>query len=249
MSLADVEKSFRALLLGKEEALMDGADPARQRVYRRLVRGNLSSSIRRGVPILRKLAGEDTVDALIARFLDEVAPQTRLVRYLPIEFAAWLLELPADALPHACAGELAQWEALEIEVIMAPDLPNTSSLGRDPVDAAHIEMHPSTRLAAYRHPVHALTSSSKQWPALATEPAILLAWRAVETFTTAALDGGTAKVLVEAAGGATIGEAFARIEAALVAGDVLDRPRVRAALVDLQRRGAIAGFDSVKVSP
>ena len=55
-------------------------------------------------------------------------------------------------------------------------------------------------------------------------------------------EGGTAKVLVETANGATLGEAIARVKAALVDGDVLDVPRVKSSLVDLSRRGAITGF-------
>lgn len=244
MSLVDVERAWRKLLLAKDATLMPGADEARQRVYRRLVRGNLTGSVKRGVPILRKMIGEIAVEALAARFLDEVGVKTRLVRFVPVEFAQWLTELPAQDLPHPAAGELAHWEALEIEVIMAPDADArpTSML----TDETHVDMHPSARLAAYRHAVHAMTTASTQWPAspsaATSEPYILLAWRHGERFTWAQLDGGTAKVLVETSGGATVGEAIGRVRAALVAGDALDVPRVRAALIDLQRRGAVAAF-------
>lgn len=243
MSLVDLERAWRDLLLAKDAALMPGADEARQGVYRRLVRGNLTGSVKRGVPILRKMIGEPAVEALAARFLDEVGVKTRLVRFVPVEFAQWLMELPPQDLPHPAAGELAHWEALEIDVIMAPDADArpTSTL----TDDKHVDMHPSARLAAYRHAVHAMTTSSTQWPtspAATSEPYILLAWRHGERFTWTQLDGGTAKVLVESSGGATIGDAIARVRAALVEGDALDVPRVRAALVDLQRRGAIAAF-------
>ena len=244
MSLTDVERGWRALLLGRDEALMEGADAARQRVYRRLVRANLTGAVTRGVPILRRLAGEDVVTALVARWLDEVAPTTRLVRFLPVQFAEWLLELAArepDALPHPAAPELAHWEALEIDVVMAADA-EPRKLSLVPHDEATVETHPSARLAASRHAVHTLTTSSTQWPAPAAEPVILLAWRAAERLTWSKLDGGTAKTLVETSGGATLGEAFARIEAALAANDALDRARVKAQLVDLCRRGALAGF-------
>ena len=82
-TLDDVERGWRNLLLAREPTLMSGADEARQRVYRRLIRNNLSGSIKRGIPILRRVAGEERVDVLITRFLDEVAPKTRLVRYVP----------------------------------------------------------------------------------------------------------------------------------------------------------------------
>lgn len=243
-SLDDVERGWRALLLAREPTLMSGADEARQRVYRRLVRNNISGSIRRGIPILRKIVGEDGVDALIARFLDERAPKTRLVRYVPGEFAHWLTELPADDLPHPAAGELAQWEALEIDVVMAPDadVGALASLSSTPRDAARVETHPSARLAAYRHAVHAMTTSSTTWPTMSNEPYILLAWRFAEQFTWKQLDGGSAKVLIETSGGATLGEAIARVQASLADGDALDVPRVRSVLVDLSRRGAITGF-------
>jgi hypothetical protein len=244
-ALDDVERGWRNLLLAREPTLMSGADEARQRVYRRLVRNNLSGSIRRGIPILRKIAGEERVDALITRFLDEVAPKTRLVRFVPVEFAQWLMDsassLPPEELPHAAAGELAHWEALEIDVVMAADH-EPRALSLSPTDDAHVEMHPSARLAAYRHAVHAMTTSTTAWPSASSEPYILLAWRHAERFTWSQLDGGTAKVLVETAGGATLGAAIAKVSASLAQGDVLDVPRVKSSLVDLCRRGAITGF-------
>lgn len=247
MKLADVENDWRALLLAREPRLMDGADEARQRVYRRLVRGNLSGSIRRGVPILRKLAGEERVDALITRFLDEVGVKTRLVRFIPIEFGQWLMDHAAEIpeLPHPAAGELAHWEALEIDVIMAPDATLSSTFSLALTENARVEMHPSTRLAAYRHAVHAMTTSSTSWPDTSSEPFILLAWRSAEKMTWQQLDGGTAKTILETSQGATVGEALARVRAALVPGDSLDEARVRASLVDLCRRGAIIGFEKM----
>jgi hypothetical protein len=256
MSLDDVERGWRALLLAREPTLMGGADEARQHVYRRLVRNNISGSIRRGMPILRKIAGEERVDVLITRFLDEVAPKTRLVRFVAVEFAQWLMEnlasLPTAEVPHDAAGELAHWETLEIDVVMAADAeppPVTATVSFVPRDDARVDMHPSARLAAYRHAVHAMTTSTTSWPAPSStgEPYILLAWRQAERFMWLQLDGGTAKILVETAGGATVGEAIARVTAALTEGDVLDVPRVKSSLVDLCRRGAITGFASTRM--
>lgn len=251
MNLDDVERGWRNLLLAREPTIMSGADEARQRVYRRLVRNNISGSIRRGIPILRKIAGEDCVDVLITRFLDEEAPKTRLVRFVPVEFAQWLMDhiasLPPAEVPHEAAGELAHWEALEIDVVMAADADPPSSapsitVSFTPSDDARVDMDPSARLAAYRHAVHAMTTSMTSWPRASTEPYILLAWRHAEKFTWSQLDGGTAKVLVETSNGATLGEAIARVRASLVDGDVLDVPRVKSSLVDLCRRRAITGF-------
>jgi hypothetical protein len=241
MKLHDVEESWRALLLGSEERLMPDVEPARQRVYRRLVRSNLMQNCRRAIPISRKLVGDDVVDGWIARFLDEQGPRTRLVRHIPSELAEWLLAQPVESLPHAAAAELVHWEVLEVEVALAPDHEGPG-YPRVPTPSSRIETHPSARLAAYQHGVHALSSSSTHYPPRSPMPVILLAWRGGERFVWQRLMGGTAKVLVECAQGKTIGDAFVAVEQSLVDGDVLERPRVMADLVDLCRRGAIVGF-------
>ncbi len=239
MKLDDAERGFRGLLLAPEEQLISGPDPVRQRLYRRLVRNNLFGAVRRAVPISRKLLSDDVVDALISRWLDEQGPSTRLVRQVAGEFAAWLMA--REDLPHAAAGELAHWEALEIDVGLAPEHEGASH-PRAPAPASTVETHPSTRIVAYRHAVHRLTKSAHRYPEPSPEPIILLAWRASERFVWQRLEGGTAKVLVQTAEGATLGDAFAAVEASLAPGDTLDRPRVNAALVDLCRRGAVVGF-------
>lgn len=241
MKLTDVEAHYRALLLGADERLMPDASPVRQRVYRRLVRANLSGNIRRAVPITRKLIDDASLERLIVRFLDEVAPRTRLVRRIAVEWAEWLMTVAPSDLPHPAAAELAHWEVLEVEVSLASEWEGPG-LSRVPADDAFVETHPSARLVAYWHPVHSLTQRSTMWPERSDEPIILLAWRAQERFLWQRLGGGTAKVLAEAAQGKQLGAAFTAVEAELAAGDRLDRPQVKASLVDLCRRGAIAGF-------
>lgn len=237
--IAEVERGFRSLLLDVDEQLFPDVDPVRQRVYRRLVRGNLFSAVRRAIPITRNLLGEEVIDALCARWLADVGPRTRLVRQVAAEFTEWLMAQPS--LPHEATGELAHWEALEIEVGLAADY-DGPTLPRTPSPTSHVETHPSTRLAAYRHHVHALTTSSTAYPAPSAQPAILLAWRSGERFTWQELDGGVAKTLVEVAQGKTLGEAYAAVTSSLAEGDVFDVLRVNAALVDLCRRGAVVGF-------
>jgi hypothetical protein len=239
MKLDVAEQSLRDLTMAHDEKLFEGVEAKRQRLYRRLVRGNLFTSVRRAIPITRKILGEETVDAMIARFLDEVGPRTRLVRMVASEFASWLMTQPE--LPHAATGELVHWEALEIEVGMAAEY-DGPSLSRVPTEDAKIETHPSARLAAYRHRVHAMTTSDAAYPEPESEPTILLAWRQSERFYWQTLEGSVAKTLVECSDGKTIGDAFAAIESALAADDAFDRARVKAQLVDLCRRGALAGF-------
>jgi hypothetical protein len=239
MKLLEAESALHDLTMSRDEKLFEGAEPKRQRLYRRLVRGNLFTAVKRAIPITRKILGEDAVDAMVARFLDEVGPRTRLVRMVASEFASWLMAQPE--LPHAATAELAHWEALEIEVGMAAEYDGPSA-SRIPADDARVETHPSARLAAYRHRVHAMTTSDTAYPDAESEPTILLAWRQSERFYWQTLEGSIAKTLVECAEGKTLGDAFHAIEANLAAGDVFDRARVKAQLVDLCRRGALVGF-------
>src|SRR5438067_12547948 len=90
---------------------------------------------------------------------------------------------------------------------------------RVPVDDARIETHPSARLAAYRHRVHAMTTSDTAYPDAASEPVILLAWRLSERFWWQTLEGSVAKTLVECADAKSIGAACDAVEASLTPGD------------------------------
>src|SRR5436190_12120017 len=92
-----VEEAFASLLFAQEETLPFDAEPVRQRVYRRLVRGSLSSAIKRGCPHARRIAGEDVIDAHVARFLADHPIRTRLVRDIASEFGAFLDEHPGNA--------------------------------------------------------------------------------------------------------------------------------------------------------
>jgi hypothetical protein len=236
-ALRDVEKQWRSLVLGRDEALMPGIDPVRQRVYRRLVRNSLTGNIRRAIPHAIRIAGEAKIEELLVRFLDEVGPQTRIYRQVPSEFADWAMAQELGAL-----GELMHWEILEVDVILAPDTEQIFS--RTLTDGAVVITAPSARLAAYMHPVHQVNASTTTLPAASSEPVLLLAWRAGERYAWQRIDGAVAKTLVAAAEGKTSAEAFAAIEATTAPGDRLDRERTKATLVDLQRRGAIAGFHS-----
>jgi hypothetical protein len=234
---SSVEAQFATLLFAQEESLPFDADPARQRVYRRLVRGSLSGAIRRAMPHARRIAGESVIDAHIARFLAEQPIQTRLVRMIASEFAAFLEQHPADA-PRALV-ELVQWEALEIPVSLAAD---AAIVPGDPKDDARVEMHPSARLAAYAHPVHLVTRDTGALPSAREQPTILLAWREGERFTWRTLSGGAAKVLVELASDLPIARALDAVDAKSAPDDRLDRALVKSTLVELNRRGAIARF-------
>lgn len=241
MNVEEYERRLRDLTMGAEERLFEGVEPMCQRLYRRLVRANLFGAVRRALPITRRLLGDESTDRLIASFLDlGPGPQTRALRRVALEVGEWLMTQP-QLVPSGAVAELVHWEALEVEVALAPEY-DGPALSREPGDDAELEAHPSARLAAYRHPVHRLTRESAGYPAASEEPAILLAWRVDERVTWRSLDGAVAKLLVEAANGATIARCFDAVEATLRPGEALDRRRVKAALVDLCRRGALVGF-------
>jgi hypothetical protein len=232
------------LLLGRAGAPFDGADAARQRVYRDLVQSNLSGALRRACPHAIRLGGAAPFDDLVARFLDEQPPTTRLLRAVPGEFTAWLATLPAGDLPHPSFAELCHFEALEIDVTLAETAHDLGVVAGNVVDAeAVVVVDPSARLAAYAHPVHRVTAQTTAWPAATTTPSIVLCFQRAEAFAVDVISPAVARVLVRSTDGAALGAILDELAAeAAASGAVFERGRVRADLVDLHRRGALVGF-------
>ncbi len=241
MTLASTEAALRALLLGREPTWLAGVDRRRQRVYRDLVRSNLLNTIERACPHARRLHRAD-FDDVAARFLAEAPPTTRLVRDVPAQFTAWLMQQEPATLPSSARsgafGELCHFEALEIEVTM-------SETGRHQtagavVDDAVFLLDPSARLALYRHPVHRVTSTTTALPAAAAQPVVLLCFQRAEQFVVDVVSPAVAKLLVCFSQGQTLGAGLGVLRAeAAAAGTVVDVARVRADLVDLRWRGAL----------
>lgn len=246
----DTAAAWRALLLSREPAYFEAtaAPPARQRVYRALVRNNLGGAIRRACPHARRLAGDDVFGGFVDRFLAEQPPTTRLLREVAGQFAAWTSTLPASDLPHPSFAELCQFEALEIDVTLSPtsrDAPSGQAIVADIADDRVVVIDPSTRLGAYRHPVHRVTKATTSWPALSSTPTFVLCFQQAENFVADVVSPAIARVIVMSVDGRTVGASLdvLAVEAA-AAGIAFDRRRVRADLVDLQRRGALVGFSS-----
>lgn len=240
-SLADLERDLRSLLFSAEPGepgALAGVEPERRAVYRRIVRNNLFRTIRNTCPIARKLLGEQSFDRLVARFLDERPPTTRLYRELPLAFAAWLSSI--DAAPHHPAlPELVHFETVEVEVQQAPN-PSGAPRAGLPDDDAGIEADPSARLLAYTHPVHLLARGAERFPSPTPEPTFLVAWRLEENMRWRQIPAVLAKVLALCGEGLSLGRALALLEEQHP-GQV-DRGRVRSLLVDLKHRGALLGF-------
>ena len=248
MSLAAIEADFRALLLQREPGGAF-ANVARARVYRQLVRGSLLGTLRRACPHALRLHAQ-AFEELAARFLEESPPTTRLLRDVPGQFTAWLMQQdPSTTLPAAHSGafaELCHYEALEIEVTL-------SETAQHPVtplrDDAVFQLDPSARLAIYRHPVQRVTSSSTALPAASSQPVVLLCFQRAEQLVVDVVSPALGKLLLLLGAGEALGPALqVLIEEGAAGGVVVDVDRLRAELVDLQCRGALGIAEPAAVS-
>jgi hypothetical protein len=239
MSVVDVERGFRALLLARTPTLLPGLPEARQHIYRRLVRGNLLGTLARACPHAKRLA-PTTFDALAERFLDESPPTTRFVRDVPAQFTQWALQHVSAEVPLALV-ELMHFEALEIEIALSEvSLARSARLD----DTRPLALCPSLRLGVYVHAVHTVTRSSTSLPPSpppGAQPTVLVCFQEAEEFVALPSSTAVAKVIVGCASGQTLGAALRGVvnEAAGAGVDVAVG-RVRAALVELVRRGALS---------
>jgi hypothetical protein len=244
----DVARAWRALLFAPTPVALHGVGPpsAREIVYRDLVRRTLAGTIRRACPHARRIAGEDAFDRLLARAFAEAPPTTPFLHGVPGQYTAWLQTLPVADLPHPAFAELCHYEALEVEVTLATiarEEPPNPPTAADIDDGVVVVIDPSTRLCAYRYPVHRVTSATTTWPAMSSTPVFLCCFQRAEVFTTEVVSPAVARTLVLAADGVTVGAALAQLaDEARSLRTTFDGRRVRADLVDLQRRGALVGF-------
>ncbi len=229
MRLREAERAWREALF--RGGRLEGVEPEREALYRRLVVANLAAPVEKAAPLARALLGEEPFRALVTSWLAGAPPTTRTYRDLPLAFAAWLAARPATG--HAALAELVHWETLEVEVLGAPD-PEGPPPPDEPALDARVESDPSARLAAYRHPVHRLDPAAPAWPALAAEPVLLLAHRVDEARRVVELSPGAARLLAACAAGVTVGEALGQVGGA-------SAPAL-ALLRDLRARGALRGF-------
>jgi hypothetical protein len=180
-----------------------GLDERAQQVYRRQVRSSIMGGVRLGIPITRRLLGEDPTDELIAAWLADAPPTTRLYWRLPMEFAAWLREQPD--LPHPALADVVHWETIEIEVLNAAD-PTTSDLGSQPALDVHIALDPSARLGIYHFPVFRMEREASTWPDALDAPRFVIAFRRDECLHWRLLSAPLAQLLARTTGGESIGE-------------------------------------------
>lgn len=216
--LATFEDNLRSLLFAETEHYFPELDQRRQNVYRKLVRHNLYDVIRRAIPATRKIAGDTLVDIWISRWLAAQGPQTKLLREVPLQFAAWMQEQPISEMPHPSFAEMIHWEALDLDVLHARDrndfenqlahaqesyFTTEAPQGFDGI----LVVDPSARLAAYTHAIRNTVESilaeqdpqnikNLAWPQPLDNPEIMLLYRRDDRVWSAALSGIFANLLM-----------------------------------------------------
>lgn len=170
----ELQTKLRGLLLNRTPSPMEELDERAQRIYRRQVRRSLMKGVRIALPITRRLLDDEQLTALIARWLEESPPTTRLYWRLPLEFGEWLREQPD--LPHPAAGELVHWESILLDVKNAPES-DVDAAFDEPAPHRHIILDPSARLGIYHYPVFRMTRSDDAWPEPGSTPTFLIAFR------------------------------------------------------------------------
>ena len=241
MTLPTIEAGFRALLLHRNPTLLPGIDAGRQLMYRQLVRSSLIGTLAAACPHALRL---DPVlfGELAALFLESAPPTTRLVRDVPDQFSSWLMRQDPSTLPAAARSgafaELCHFEALEIEVTLAQTAETQRSAPVTDDDVPVVD--PSVRLASYRHAVHRVNPRSTELPPPSLQPVMLLCFQCAEQFVVETISPALGKLLLLFSQGQRMGAAVNTLIAEAQGADLIcDEGLLRAAVVSLQRRGAL----------
>jgi len=150
-----------------------GMDPARVRIYRELVTGNLVWLLGGTFPVLVSLLGAEHWRGLVERFLRDHRSHTPRFGEIAEEFVAFVDTLDIDTLPapirRPFLAELAHYEWVEMALLQSDAQP----LGAHhpaPVLDRPLQLCPLAWPLAYRWPVHRLGPAYRpsQPPALAT---------------------------------------------------------------------------------
>jgi hypothetical protein len=167
-----------------------GSDPARWKVYRRMVRSRLAESIEHGFERLLGVLGADTFRNIIAEFLAEAPPRSHYLRDVPGEFLDFF-EKNRDALTRvytlpAYALDLARFEWAELETAYRFD--EASALHVGPLDMNQIAvLTPAHRLIDLAYPVHRMDGGGAD-ETLPTAPFSLCLYRDPKTHEVAVLE-------------------------------------------------------------
>ncbi|WP_456281081.1 putative DNA-binding domain-containing protein [Cupriavidus sp. JZ107] len=154
-----------------------GMDPARVRIYRELVTGNLVSLLGGAFPVLVSLLGAEHWRWLVERFLRDHRSHTPRFGEIAEEFVAFVDTLDIEALPapmrRPFLAELAHYEWVEMALLHSDARPlaaDPSAATRAPAVDRPLQLCPLAWPLAYRWPVHRLGPAYRpsQPPALGT---------------------------------------------------------------------------------
>jgi uncharacterized protein len=167
-----------------------GADPARWKVYRRMVRSRFSESIEHAFERFVAVVGADRFREIVAKFLAEAPPRSHYLRDVPGEFLQFLVTngqvlTRAYALP-AYALDLARYEWAELET--AYSFEEVGALRVGPLDMHGVAvLSPTHRLIDLAYPVHRLDVGSPD-ATLQPETLALCLYRDAKTHEVAVLE-------------------------------------------------------------
>jgi len=194
MSFLSYQAELRDLLFASDppEAAFAalGTDPARWKVYRRMVRSRLAESIEHAFERLVGVVGADTFREIIGKFLADAPPRSHYLRDVPGEFLDFFEKnrnavTRAYALP-AFALDLARYEWAELET--AYSFEEASALRVGPLDMQGVAvLSPAHRLVDLAYPVHRIETGGPD-QAMEAEPFSLCLYRHAKTHEVAVLE-------------------------------------------------------------
>ncbi len=240
MDLREVEEAFRVLTLAEAPSTVFDGVGDRQQLYRKLVRTSLFATVERACPHAMRLCPTQ-VRAGIAAFLASTPIQTRRVRRIAAECVAWLCARHAagkPVVPHALV-ELMAWEALEIDVTMAPDAHMPHVDVARVITTHAVALHPSARMLAVVHPVHRVDDDTDALPAPTATPTLLLAWRSGDHMTWQSIEAPLARALETLAHAQPAVMSFAMFDV-----DATQTARLWAQVIALVGRGCLLASTS-----
>ena len=235
----ELERGLQQWLLSRNPEPFDGLDKRARRVYRRLVRRSLIGAIRVSLPLTHRLLEGDQFTELVARWIEESPPTTRLYWRLPLEFSEWIRTSKIDDLPHPAVADLVHWEAVKIDVRNARADGEEMELFDEPVPTSNAILDPSARLGIYRYPVYRMKRDAPSWPEPLPTPHFIVAYRRDEKPRWRRLSAMMAQLLAQLVEDQTIADGLAFLRQ--MYGDV-DEESIRENLRTLQVVGVLRGF-------
>jgi uncharacterized protein len=194
MTWLTYQTKLRGVLLAADPSNADflglGAEPARWRAYRRMVRSRFAETIEHGFERLKGVVGADRFGALLGRFLAEAPPRSPYLRDIPGEFLRFIEKnwsvLSASLTLPVYALDLARYEWAELETAYAFE-------EVDPLEVAPLHMQrvavlsPAHRLLELDFPVHRLGTEGDE-TSMNPGPVSLCLYRDAKTHEVTALE-------------------------------------------------------------